>query len=237
MSFFESLDGKIQAIWSALGRTGNRYVLVGGTAIAWQIGHRVSYDIDLVTSDAVEHPRILRKRWNHAEIGKHKIIRRKPDHYVKFFATTTTPKIDVHGKLTGRGCIALPSVADNGLRIASLTDLLAQKMIAMCHRREQRDGIDVAAIIQDGRADIDLALDALCDEYYGVGEDEVENLLTTLADIDISPWRNIAGLDGLLSALQLHTPRLLKRVSYDIQGPVRLLPPNTTSDDGGHCGR
>ena len=201
-------------------------MLVGGTAIAWQIGHRVSYDIDLVTSDAVEHPRILRKRWNHSEIGKHKIIRWKPDHYVKFFATATTPKIDMHGKLTGRGCIALPSVADNGLRIASLTDLLAQKLIAMCRRQEQRDGMDVAAMIQDGRADIDLALDALCDESYGVGKDDAENLLAALADVDMTPWRNIGGLDQLLSTLRSHTPQPLQRASHEIQGPPRLLSPN-----------
>lgn len=44
------LSPKIQGLWEVLGRVGPRYVLVGGSALSFRIGHRELVDIDLVTS-------------------------------------------------------------------------------------------------------------------------------------------------------------------------------------------
>lgn len=186
--FFNALDSKIQNIWSALGQTGPEFVLVGGTAIAYQLGHRVSYDIELSSSKPIGHPRMLRRKWNCQEVGQHKVLRRNPDNYVKFFPTASAPKIDVHGKLMARGCLELPSIADNGLRIASLTDLLAQKLMAMTERDAQRDAFDVTALIRDGRAELELAISAACDETgYGLGEDCADRLGLKLLDTEVMP--------------------------------------------------
>lgn len=138
MPHFEFLSDKIRNVWEALGRTGGQYVLIGGTALAYRLGHRVSVDIDLCTSRPAEHPNVLRRKWNSPAIGKHKWLRRRPDHYIKFFETECAPKIDVHGKVPG-GCLELPQTAPNGLRIASVTDILKQKLIAMCDREPPRD--------------------------------------------------------------------------------------------------
>ncbi len=147
------LDEKVAAIWESLGRTGDRYVLIGGTALAYRLRHRVSYDIDLCTSGPAEHPNALKKRWGDPRIGKHKWIRRQPDHYIKFFGTSGAPKIEVHGKVKG-GCLEEPETAESGLRIASLTDILKQKLVAMCHREQTRDAHDVAAILDSNLLDL-----------------------------------------------------------------------------------
>ena len=50
MEHADCLGTKIRNVWDALGATGERYVLIGGTALARRLGHRESFDIDLVTS-------------------------------------------------------------------------------------------------------------------------------------------------------------------------------------------
>ena len=187
----------------------------------------MSFDVDLVTSGPVDHPRVLRRRWANAAIGKHKWLRRSPDHYVKFFATDTAPKIDVHGRVSV-GCLDTPTCAPNGLRIASLTDILKQKLVAMCGREEQRDGMDVAAILTHGQANVRLAVAALRDETgIGLGGDEAERLGQRLADLRHSPWRDFPELATLAPEL-LHRHTAPLTLACDrIEGPDTL---NTALD-------
>ena len=216
------LAPKVRNVWDSIGRTGGKYVLIGGTALSWRLGHRESYDVDLCTGAPVDHPRVLRRRWANESIGKHKWVRRRPDHYIKFFSTDTAPKIDVHGRVPG-GCLDLPTCAPNGLRIASLTDILKQKLVAMTAREVARDGEDVAAILKHGKANVRLAVAALRDESgIGIGPDESERLGQRLEDLAHSPWYDFPELSTLAAELlSEHTVAL--RVACDrIEGPERL---------------
>ena len=218
----DALGPKVRNVWNALGRTSGKYVLVGGTALAWRLAHRVSLDVDLCTSGPVDHPRALRRRWAEEAIGKHKWLRRRPDHYVKFFETATTPKIDVHGRVPG-GCLNLPTCAPNGLRIASLTDILKQKLVAMAVREEVRDGVDVAAILKHGEADLRLAAAGVRDETgTGIGPDETEHLGRRLAELSRSPWRDLPELATLAPELLSDRPATLRLACDRIEGPDRL---------------
>ncbi len=151
------------------------------------------------------------------------MLRRNPDNYVKFFPTASAPKIDVHGKLTVRGCLELPSIADNGLRIASLTDLLAQKLMAMAERDAQRDALDVTALIRDGRAELEFAISAACDETgYGLGEDCADRLGLKLLDTEVMPWQESPELKLLREALTSVRVEPIRQASANIQGPADL---------------
>lgn len=227
MEHVECLGEKARNVWDAIGRAGERYVLIGGTALALRLGHRVSIDIDLATSLPCEHPRVLRRRWNDPRIGRHKWLRRTPDHYIKFFATVEAPKIDVHGRVPG-GCLATPETAANGLRVASLTDILRQKLVAMCHRDESRDGEDVLALLRDGRADVEQAVAALHDDVYamGVGEAEAYALGDRLRDLPASPWHKHVGLAALAEPLMATGLPSPARYAEHIQGP-HVVPPLT----------
>ena len=87
--------------------------------------------------------------------------------------------------MTARGCLKLPSCAESGLRIASLTDLLAQKLIAMSQRITDRDGLDVSALLE-------LALDGLYDESgYGLGPNAWDTLQALLSDLENTPWHTL----------------------------------------------
>ena len=90
------LESKIRRIWRSLGRIGPRYTLIGGTAIALYCNHRESVDVDISCSGAAEHPRTIRRNIG-GEIGKHKVLQRRTGIVIKFFATETSPKIEIHG--------------------------------------------------------------------------------------------------------------------------------------------
>ena len=47
---YDSLAKPIRNIWDRLGKLPVDFVLLGGTALAVQWGHRVSYDLDIATS-------------------------------------------------------------------------------------------------------------------------------------------------------------------------------------------
>ena len=221
MPHYNFLSAKIQHVWEALGRTGDQYVLIGGTALAYRLGHRISRDIDLCTSRPAEHPNVLKRKWNSTAIGKHKWLRRRPDHYIKFFETEKAPKINVHGRVPG-GCLELPRVAPNGLRVASITDILKQKLVAMCDREQPRDGEDVAAILASGLASIENAVAALRDQtgMLGVGDAEVETLAQRLADLRHSPWRAFPCLEALAPALLSESCAAPSVACGRIEGPA-----------------
>lgn len=229
---WESLDRKVQNVWESIGRTGDRYVLIGGTALAWHLGHRVSFDVDLSTSGPVEHPRVIRQRWGTHIVGKHKWLRRSPDHYVKFFATSDAPKIDIHGKVQ-TGCLDSPIICESGLRIASLTDILKQKLVAMTARQVARDGEDVAALLEDGRADVGLAIAALKDETgTGVGLDAAVALGMTLKDLAATEWNAFPSLRALTERLLMEEDAPVRLFSDRIEGPLRLPSLDLEVDDG-----
>ncbi len=220
MEHLDRLSPKIRALWEALGRTGPRYVLVGGAAIALRLGHRQSVNVELATGLPCEDPDVLRRRWADERLGPDKWIRRKPDHYIKFFATDDAPKIDVHGQVTG-GCLDSPETASNGMRIASPTDLLRQKLAAMCTRGEARDGFDAEALLLDGRADRERAVAAVHQESLrmGPGPIEAHGLGQRLTWLSRSPWADYAALADLVPLLKAAWPTPPRRASEWVHGP------------------
>ena len=214
----ESLGPKVRAVWDALGNLGPRYILIGGTAIAYRLGHRVSYDLDIVTSHPLEHPRVLRQRLIDAEVGKHKWIRRRPDHYVKFFETASAPKIDFHGK-DPRPCIETPALASNGLRLASLTDLMYLKCIAMASRSQERDAQDAAALIAHPQCNVDQALSALtAPPPVGLAPDELAALKDKLNQPRQAGWKTCPPIEALGQRLTNFSAQPLEPAAIQIEG-------------------
>ena len=145
---------KIRRIWTPLGRLPERYTLIGGTAITLYCNHRESVDVDLTCSGASEHPRTIRQTIG-AEIGKHKVFQRRNGIVIKFFATDTSPKIEVHGTDPWKDQEPKRQ-AENGLMVAAPSDLAARKLCAMVERDAARDGLDLQALYEAG-ADIGAA--------------------------------------------------------------------------------
>ena len=183
------LHPRIRNIWEDLERLGDDYLLISGTAAVLHLGHRISRDIDLITSLALPHPRRIRELIGHPELGKHKVVRwKKHTHYIKFFQTDTTPKIDIHGR-EPRPRLEPSIRLNNGLQMASLTDILYHKLTAMARRSETRDGIDVAALMEAG-ADADKAVWAARQQDWSrhLDVEALERIITKLQEPQVHGW-------------------------------------------------
>ena len=216
----ERLDPRIHRIWEDLGRIGPQYTLVGGTAFALYCNHRQSVDVDLSCRGAAGRPRPIRRSIR-AELGKHKVLQRRTGVVIKFFATETSPKIEVHGtdpwKMT-----APPLPADNGLHVAAPSDLASRKLAAMIERDSARDGEDLEALRRAG-ADIGAAARNLVAQ---VDRQSLERLGERLQQNPQERWPKLEAPNRVLASLQMAATGVIEPpptlIAFEEKGPMRI---------------
>ena len=116
--------------------------LVGGTALALQLGHRISVDLDVFG------------KWNYAEdlagvfsaIGRTEKESGTPNGRMAFFYIDGV-KVD---------CVAYdmyewlePPVEEEGVRLAGIRDIAAMKVNAITNRGTRKDFVDMACLLDD----------------------------------------------------------------------------------------
>lgn len=114
--------------------------LVGGTAIALQIGHRRSIDVDLFSNEKIIKHEVARE----LEVVFPEIKCFITEHGIS--TTIAGVKVDIYDDWM------IPfreePVVEKGIRIASLKDLAAFKLTAFTERREKKDYIDLYFLFQ-----------------------------------------------------------------------------------------
>lgn len=148
----ETLPQPQQDLWPELSKTPKLgFVLYGGTAIALQLGHRISIDFDFFSSDALdiktlyqELPFLKDSRVIQEESNALSLLvpgQQKEDQGVKvsFFGSLKMGRVDT------------PLITDDGvMQVASLNDLMATKLKVILQRAEYKDYFDIAAMIKAG---------------------------------------------------------------------------------------
>ena len=120
--------------------------LVGGTALALQLGHRVSVDLDIFG------------KWNYSEgldaalstVGH--VVRESGSQNGKMaFYYVDDVKVD---------CVSYemynwldPAVEEEGVRLAAVRDIAAMKINAVTNRGTRKDFVDVARLLEDHSLD------------------------------------------------------------------------------------
>lgn len=148
----ETLPQPQQDLWPELSKTPKLgFVLYGGTAIALQLGHRISIDFDFFSSDPLdikalyqELPFLKDSRVIQEESNALSLLvpgQQKEDQGVKvsFFGSLKMGRVDT------------PLITDDGvMQVASLNDLMATKLKVILQRAEYKDYFDIAAMIKAG---------------------------------------------------------------------------------------
>ena len=121
------------------------FQLVGGTAIALQLGHRKSIDIDFFSNKIVDLKRVARSLKNsypdlpHVTLTEHTLG-----------AIINGVKIDIYDDWS------IPfkktPLIEDGIRLAALDDLVAFKLSAIIGRREKKDYIDLFFLFKQLKA-------------------------------------------------------------------------------------
>lgn len=116
--------------------------LVGGTALALQLGHRTSIDLDIFGSwDYTENLKDV-----FSTIAKVEKLSGKPDGKMQFFMMDGV-KVD---------CVSYERyswleepIEEDGVRLAGIRDIVAMKINAITNRGTRKDFVDVARLMDD----------------------------------------------------------------------------------------
>ena len=116
--------------------------LVGGTALALQLGHRISVDLDMFGS--WDYTMDLAGRFS--AIGKTEKESGTPDGKMAFFYIDNV-KVD---------CVSYdmykwlePPIESDGVRLAGVKDIAAMKVNAITNRGTRKDFVDMARLLDD----------------------------------------------------------------------------------------
>jgi hypothetical protein len=134
-------------LWPDLSQLPGHFVLYGGTAIALRLGNRQSLDFDLFTARPVSADALIRDL---PFLGGAGLLQAAPNTATFSVRRDGEVKVSFFGALTfGRAGVP-ERCEDNGLWVASLLDLAAQKMKVILTRAEAKDYMDIHALIQAG---------------------------------------------------------------------------------------
>ncbi len=123
------------------------WVLYGGTAVALRLGHRQSVDFDFFSDLPLDEDAL---RGAVRCLGTAQVLHRAPntlDCSVRFASGEV--KLSFFGGL-GFGRVSPPEVADNGVELAGLLDLLGIKLKVLLQRVEVKDYLDIDALLRAG---------------------------------------------------------------------------------------
>lgn len=125
----------------------SNFSLVGGTSLSLQIGHRKSDDLDFFTDRSFDIPEV-----------KNAILRYNPQvifvNETRLGISFTLPlpgetddirKLDIYNWAVK---FIRPVIQEGSIRLASLEDIAAFKLDTICHRKENKDYVDIAVLLQ-----------------------------------------------------------------------------------------
>jgi predicted nucleotidyltransferase component of viral defense system len=127
-----------------------RFYLTGGTALAeYYLGHRLSYDLDLFTSEANLIVPFSYQVEQAAQANGFKVdVVRRFTTFVEFQIGDKDNKLKVDLALDSPFRFAPPELSDAGVLVNDFQDIQTDKTLAFFGRAEPRDAIDLYFLIQ-----------------------------------------------------------------------------------------
>lgn len=128
----------------------DQFYLTGGTALAeYYLGHRLSFDLDLFTSQAsLILPTSYLIEQQCAATGMRVSITRRFASYVAFFIEADSSTLRVDLALASPFRFEVPRPTVHGVLVNDYQDLIVDKLLAYYGRAEPRDAVDLYFILQ-----------------------------------------------------------------------------------------
>lgn len=146
-----------QRLWRELSEVPEHFILYGGTAIALHLGHRASIDFDFFSEKTFD-PAVLRSTIPFMRAAE--ITQQAPNTLTGIVDRDGPVKVFFLGLPDLKRLRPPHVVEENGLKVASLTDLAGTKAHVVQARAEARDYIDIDALIQKGSIALPTSLAA-----------------------------------------------------------------------------
>jgi hypothetical protein len=144
-------------LWPELDSVPSDFVLYGGTALALQLGHRVSEDFDFFSSSGFEPDRLQALLTFFRDLDKSDPevwVHRKPDNLEGYVERAgRTVKVAFFGGLDSLHRVQDPlRPVGSRVQVASLLDLAGMKMRVIQVRGSWKDYLDIHALASNGVA-------------------------------------------------------------------------------------
>jgi hypothetical protein len=136
-----------RAVWDLLTCIPSTFVLYGGTAIALRLAHRASIDFDFFSNEPFTPADLLRRI---EPLPTMQRLQSERNTLTVVIGNDDPVKVSFFGELKLCRVGQPHRVATNGVAIASLLDLAATKMAVVQDRAEQKDYLDIAALVAAG---------------------------------------------------------------------------------------
>ncbi|MGD0838369.1 MAG: nucleotidyl transferase AbiEii/AbiGii toxin family protein [Polyangia bacterium] len=150
--------------------------LAGGLAVALQLGHRVSADFDWFTASTIPPDKLLA---DISATGLPVAVRQNDEG--TFLAQVDGIEYSV---FRYRYDVVAGLTEVEGCQIASLEDIGAMKLAAICQRSVKRDYVDLHAILTSGSVSVDDLTNAWNRKYPGKDVGFALRALVYFADVD-----------------------------------------------------
>jgi len=116
------------------------FALVGGTNLSLRFGHRISEDLDIFANEAYESDEIARPLLDLFP-GEISIVEQRTHTLLMYIQTV---KVDI---VLHRYPYLLPIETVEGIRMASVPDIVAMKLNAITRRSTKKDFFDIAELL------------------------------------------------------------------------------------------
>jgi hypothetical protein len=189
------------------------WYLAGGTALALQIGHRASVDLDYFSSEPFDVDRL---RTSLSSVFENELISFDYEATQTLWCTVEGVKISF---ITRREKLLSTPVVTEYFNMASASDIVVMKLLAICSREEYKDYFDLACLSQE--TDI---------------RSWVEWWSTTYPNQDMVSWLVALGAVDTISPVPLvilpayKTPAIsiaIKQVTKDLTEYIQKITPTT----------
>ncbi|MBN8703942.1 MAG: nucleotidyl transferase AbiEii/AbiGii toxin family protein [Bacteroidetes bacterium] len=144
-----------------------KFRLSGGLSLSLQLGHRKAVDIDLFVDnvfDKVATKYALKKKFPDSSLAVEKF----------FGSVYIINGVKVH-ICRDNGKFIQPAITEDGLRLASIQDISAKKILSITEKPNKRDFVDLACLLEK------LSLDDILKNYQKkYGFVDVRNVLLVL---------------------------------------------------------
>jgi len=149
-----------------------QFYLTDGTALAeFYLGHRISFDLDLFTSEeALILPVSYQVEKLCPDYNMSVTVTRRFDSYVEFLFSNGDEQLKVDLALDSPFRFQPPQLADVGIMVNDFQDIKVDKLLAYFGRAEPRDAIDLYFLMQQepvqGLLELAAQKDTGFDQYW-----------------------------------------------------------------------
>jgi hypothetical protein len=166
--------------------------LCGGTALGLYLGHRRSIDLDWFTPKTIEPHEI-----HEGMIGLGSPVFTNQNTTGTYLGVINDVKVSI---FRYKYPLLRPIQKIEETPIASLEDIAAMKLLAICQRSKKRDYVDIAALIDSHKISLTKMLDAFKRKYPSGDMGSVLRAITYFEDVDKDPmpamlkpmsWKNV----------------------------------------------